>query len=107
MSLRTDGTRGGVTAYFALAFVCVDDDIVIGQPVRCIGASAAIRRAHELMKNYGTVGALALRKSDHEPDRLDILCACGDVPDGEHIYLANGWRVVAREEEWDGVDVVG
>jgi hypothetical protein len=107
MPYMADVKRDRSTAYFALAFVCVDGDTVTGQPVQCIGASAAIRCAQGLVNRYGTVGALALRKSEHHGDSLHVLCAFGDVPQGERIDLAGGWHIAAWDEEWSGVDVVG
>ncbi|MDB5551105.1 MAG: hypothetical protein JWL86_1089 [Rhizobium sp.] len=103
----TDGKRDSTTAYFALALACVGDDVVVSEPVQCISASAAIRCAQRLVNTYGSVGAMALRKPDDLGDSLHVLCAFGDVPYGEQINIANGWRVVAFEEEWGGVDVVG
>lgn len=103
----TDRKRDRATRYFVVALVCVDDGIVAGQPLQCIGANAAIRCAQVLVNEYGKVGALALRKAGHEADRLHVLRAFGDVPYGEQINLAAGWNVVAREQEWDGVHVAG
>jgi hypothetical protein len=103
----TDGKRHGAASYFVVAIVCIDDDIVTVEPVHCISAQAAIGCAQALVNEYGSVGALALRKSDHQSDRLYVLRPFGDVPHGEQINLANGWHVAAWDEQWGGVNVFG
>lgn len=102
----TDRKCDRATTYFVVALVCVDDAIVAEQPLRGISARAAIKCAQVLVDGYGRVGALALRKTDREGNRLYVLRTFGDVPYGEQINVAKGWHVAAREEHWDDIDVV-
>ncbi len=66
--------------FAALPFVALNDDVVAGQPVRCISERAAIECAERLLTVFGNVGSVALRRSNSSSDRLDVIRIFGDVP---------------------------
>jgi hypothetical protein len=63
-----------------LPFAAIDDDIVVGMPVRCINERAAIVCAERLLTVFGNVGSVVLRRSSVSSDQLDVIRTFGDVP---------------------------
>jgi hypothetical protein len=66
--------------FAALPFVAVDDDVVVGPPVRCINERAAIACAERLLLVFGNVGSVVLRRAAASSDKLDVIHIFGDVP---------------------------
>jgi len=57
----------GITYFVALPFDVADGSIVVGEPVECPSAAAAIGRAEGLCKILGHTGAVAFsRTSDRD-----------------------------------------
>lgn len=73
-----------VTYYVALPFVPADDGVAPGEATECQSAHAAIRKAEQLAKATGNVGAVAFsRSSDSNIGEFSdavLLKAFGDVP---------------------------
>ena len=74
-----------VTYYVALPFVAADDGMSPGEAAECQSAHAAIRKAEQLAKVAGNVGAVAFSRSGDpnigEFSDAVLLKAFGDVPD--------------------------
>jgi hypothetical protein len=66
--------------FAALPFVAIDDDVVVGAPVRCINERAAIICAERLLTVFGNVGSVVLRRSAASSDKLDVIQIFGEVP---------------------------
>jgi hypothetical protein len=66
--------------FAALPFVTIDDDVVVGAPVRCISERAAIACAERLLTVFGNVGSVVLRRSAASSDKLDVIQIFGEVP---------------------------
>jgi hypothetical protein len=66
--------------FAALPFVAIDDDVVVGAPVRCISERAAIACAERLLTVFGNVGSVVLRRSAASSDKLEVIQIFGEVP---------------------------
>ena len=66
--------------FAAMPFVVVDDDVVVGAPVRCINERAAMACAERFLTVFGNVGSVVLRRSAASSDKLDVIRIFGDVP---------------------------
>jgi hypothetical protein len=75
----------GITYFVALPFDIADGSIVLGEPVECPSAAAAIGRAEGLCKILGHTGAVAFSRTG-DPATGDfseakVIRKFGDVPD--------------------------
>jgi hypothetical protein len=75
----------GITYFVALPFDVADGSVVIGEPIECPNAVAAIMRAEGLCKILGHTGAVAFSRSG-DPATGDfrdatVIRKFGDVPD--------------------------
>jgi hypothetical protein len=75
----------GITYFVALPFDVADGSIVVGEPVECPSAAAAIGRAEGLCKILGHTGAVAFSRTG-DPATGDfsdatVIRKFGDVPD--------------------------
>jgi hypothetical protein len=66
--------------FAALPFVAIDDDVIVGAPVRCINERAAIVCAERFLTVFGNVGSVVLRRSAASSDKLDVIQIFGEVP---------------------------
>lgn len=74
-----------VTYYVALPFVAADDGVAPGEATECQSAHAAIRKAEQLAKANGNIGAVAFSRTGDpnigEFSDAVLLKAFGEVPD--------------------------
>jgi len=74
-----------VTYYVALPFVAADDGVAAGEPAECQSSHAAIRKAEQLSRINGNVGAVAFSRTGDpaagEFSDAVVLKAFGEVPD--------------------------
>jgi hypothetical protein len=74
-----------VTYYVALPFVAADDGAAPGEPAECQSSHAAIRKAEQLSRIIGNVGAVAFSRTGDpavgEFSDAVVLKAFGEVPD--------------------------
>ena len=73
-----------VTYYVALPFTAADDGAAPGEAAECQSAQAAIRRAEQLSRVAGNIGAVAFSRTGDpavgEFSDAVVLKAFGDVP---------------------------
>ena len=84
--------------FAALPFVAIDDDVVVGAPVRCINERAAIACAERLLTVFGNVGSVVLRRSTASSEKLDIIQIFGDVP-GEDDFASSLYEIAATARQ--------
>lgn len=60
--------------------MAIDDDVVVGAPVRCINERAALACAERLLTVFGNVGSVVLRRAAASSDKLDVIQIFGEVP---------------------------
>jgi hypothetical protein len=53
----------GITYFVALPIDVADTSIIVGEPIECSNAGAAIERAHDLWKVIGHTGAVAFSRT--------------------------------------------
>jgi hypothetical protein len=75
----------GIAYFVALPFDVADGSVVVGEPIECPSATAAIGRAEGLCKILGHTGAVAFSRigdpaTGHFRDAT-VLRKFGDVPD--------------------------
>ena len=82
--MRGVSIMAGITYFVALPFDVADGSIVVGEPVECPSAAAAIGRAEGLYKILGHTGAVGFSRTG-DPATGDFSDAMirkfGDVPD--------------------------
>jgi hypothetical protein len=74
-----------VTYYVALPFVAADDGVAPGEPTECQSSHAALRKAEQLSRVIGNVGAVAFSRTGDpavgEFSDAVVLKAFGEVPE--------------------------